>query len=1074
MTVSQESRVTIHAGDGQTVAFAYGFTILSASELTVIKRPVSGPDQTLTLGVDFTLSGIGQSGGGLVTYTTAPVSGDTLFHIGATTRASALDLEQAGQFPSSAVEEGFDRLTRIAQEQDERIDRTIVTPLGEPAPALPREADRANRLLAFSGDGKTFTPLGNAGVLDSALAAALNTFSLDTIPWVANNGAVRALAKPAGGAAFVFRQGHTAVGDGGDALLYFDAVATDADDGANVLAPTEGGTGRWRKVVQRAVQRVADFGPKIDESADVSAAIQGAYDVLREAPVRDGITPRTNWGRGVVDLPAGLLRLDSGVTLQSTLGTLVEGKGISVTNIRTTADDFVAFDMPIAIHTTVRDLSIEYVPPTPGDHSGWASYSNIAFRFRPVSGGQDLQFINVLAEGFYVVIDIAEEINGDEVFTWNLRGDNNAYMIRVLDNTQATALNFYNTACARTQRALFHAGAGNLVNFWGGDSVNQTPHISLWSQLNKFGDSSLINVIGYKYEYGGARNGVWRTQTMAFVSGTTYTATLTGRPLRGRTTVTAAFSTVDQVARDEHSSTLSDAGVRALAGTNVASGQVDSYGQTASITYTVAPDAAPVIRYFDSQVPKVVEVDGSALCAVHMTRSVLLGGEAGPADPLLFDGEPTLDLGGRTRFVMSECFWRGGLQVERDTSVGVRPEAPTITFRDNHRAPRPQDIWLLEGPQFTGRRPPLIKWRGNANVMDCEIGASWGQQKQGQVTYRTCRLPNRADTAVPFRQALAGSLSFAPGTTKQNLSWGAGTYNNDDKTTAIAANAVGTALPADGDGTEIPAGQYGGWGVDIKDNGSITIVAAPGNLTNGYPTAKIARDAVPPPDFNRFRIAELTVIRTDAPFVVGTTALNATNVTLAVYEYPFATATNGASWAVDLPGAIYFRVHDLVLANERRTGSATGWSGMTVWKDLDTSGNPTGFIMALAVDHATDHERCLSVGEYQRQCLGLLPRSAVLAAGQIWTPNGHHFYRVTTAGTTAGTAPTAYDSATIATAVTDGTAVLRQVASVPATAALPTQGRCYITTFGPANGDRIFGEPQLWVSCVGDYWTTLN
>ncbi len=171
MAVPVQSRVQSYQGDGTTTVFSFDFYIQDAADLSVIKVAVDGTPQTLAAGADYTLSGTGQVSGGSVTLAAAPQTGETVHLVAATPISSGLTLEQAGPFSSTAIEDGIDRLTRIAQETDAGMKRRPSFPVGETAPDFPAAATRTDRLLAFSPDGDAFQLGPTVTELTSALVS---------------------------------------------------------------------------------------------------------------------------------------------------------------------------------------------------------------------------------------------------------------------------------------------------------------------------------------------------------------------------------------------------------------------------------------------------------------------------------------------------------------------------------------------------------------------------------------------------------------------------------------------------------------------------------------------------------------------------------------------------------------------------------------------------------------------------------------------------------------------------------------------------------------------------------------
>lgn len=118
MTVSSTVRSTSFAGDGATVAFAFGFKIFLDADLKVTLRSSAGVDTVQTLATHYSVTGATNPNGGTVTMVTAPASGETLIIERDVSIAQLLNLRTNGDFAPESLEDALDLLTMIAQQQD--------------------------------------------------------------------------------------------------------------------------------------------------------------------------------------------------------------------------------------------------------------------------------------------------------------------------------------------------------------------------------------------------------------------------------------------------------------------------------------------------------------------------------------------------------------------------------------------------------------------------------------------------------------------------------------------------------------------------------------------------------------------------------------------------------------------------------------------------------------------------------------------------------------------------------------------------------------------------------------------
>lgn len=157
MTVSSTTTKNSYSGDGSTTVFAYTFKIFDEDDITVIVRTdATGSETTKTKTTDYTVSGVGSASGGNITFGTAPISGETVVLLRDTAQTQTTDYTPNDPFPAAAHEDALDRMTFLAQEIQEELDRaikvsktnTITTP-----EFTVGAADRANKIFAFDSSG---------------------------------------------------------------------------------------------------------------------------------------------------------------------------------------------------------------------------------------------------------------------------------------------------------------------------------------------------------------------------------------------------------------------------------------------------------------------------------------------------------------------------------------------------------------------------------------------------------------------------------------------------------------------------------------------------------------------------------------------------------------------------------------------------------------------------------------------------------------------------------------------------------------------------------------------------------
>lgn len=156
MTVSSSTNRVSYNGNSSTTVFAYTFKIFDEDDLTVIVRAANGTETVKTITTHYTVSGVGNAGGGNVTMLTAPVTGETLVILREQDLVQELDIVPNDPFPADSVEAALDKLTFMVQQHEETLGRTIRasrTNTITGAEFTISAANRANKLFAFDSSG---------------------------------------------------------------------------------------------------------------------------------------------------------------------------------------------------------------------------------------------------------------------------------------------------------------------------------------------------------------------------------------------------------------------------------------------------------------------------------------------------------------------------------------------------------------------------------------------------------------------------------------------------------------------------------------------------------------------------------------------------------------------------------------------------------------------------------------------------------------------------------------------------------------------------------------------------------
>jgi hypothetical protein len=126
MTVSaQTPRSGPYSGNGSTTAFGYGFLVEAETEIVVTVADAAGAETIKTLTTDYTVSGVGNSAGGDVTFVTAPISTEEVVVTRTIAMTQATDLQNRKSVVPQVLEDAYDKLTRITQDHKEQLGRSL-------------------------------------------------------------------------------------------------------------------------------------------------------------------------------------------------------------------------------------------------------------------------------------------------------------------------------------------------------------------------------------------------------------------------------------------------------------------------------------------------------------------------------------------------------------------------------------------------------------------------------------------------------------------------------------------------------------------------------------------------------------------------------------------------------------------------------------------------------------------------------------------------------------------------------------------------------------------------------------
>jgi len=157
MTVSASTSRADYTGNGVTTAFTVPFYFLDNTHLIVYRTQLStGVVTTLALTTDYTVTGAGVSSGGTVTCLVAPTSDQRISILRNISLDQLTHYVDNDPFPASSHENALDKLTMIAQQLTEAINRAVTAaPNATGSMALPSAT--ASQLIGWNASATGLT-----------------------------------------------------------------------------------------------------------------------------------------------------------------------------------------------------------------------------------------------------------------------------------------------------------------------------------------------------------------------------------------------------------------------------------------------------------------------------------------------------------------------------------------------------------------------------------------------------------------------------------------------------------------------------------------------------------------------------------------------------------------------------------------------------------------------------------------------------------------------------------------------------------------------------------------------------
>ena len=129
MTISSLINENTYVGAGSTDTFSYNFLIFVDSDLLVTQRDDNDAESLLVLDVDYTVTGVGDPGGGTIVLTAGNLTTGyalTIRRVRPLTQET--DIRNLGDSFPETIEDAFDDFIMIAQQLQRDHDRTLILP----------------------------------------------------------------------------------------------------------------------------------------------------------------------------------------------------------------------------------------------------------------------------------------------------------------------------------------------------------------------------------------------------------------------------------------------------------------------------------------------------------------------------------------------------------------------------------------------------------------------------------------------------------------------------------------------------------------------------------------------------------------------------------------------------------------------------------------------------------------------------------------------------------------------------------------------------------------------------------
>lgn len=269
MTVPSENyRSGPYTGNGVTTSFKYDFRIVDENHVRVVRALVDGTEADLIIGLDYTVTGVGdQEGGDIILTSPLPVD-FKLTNLRNVPFVQETDLENQGAYYAETVEKSLDLSVMRDQQLAERLARVVSLPATSPD----YDPDQLiNDILAVQF---------NREVTETARDVAVAAAGSNLVNFPSRTAAIATVIPVT--IKYLLTAGYSEPGDAGGGI-YFRVAAEPTHAGkfrsSDRFTPdgaVSADSGGWWALSISGPVNVKQFGAKGDYSANDAVAIQGA------------------------------------------------------------------------------------------------------------------------------------------------------------------------------------------------------------------------------------------------------------------------------------------------------------------------------------------------------------------------------------------------------------------------------------------------------------------------------------------------------------------------------------------------------------------------------------------------------------------------------------------------------------------------------------------------------------------------------------------------------------------------------------------------------------------------------